>query len=125
MPFGRKSAKPRPFLNEAGLYEYAVRSLGRQMRSEADLRRLMKARVEPGEGGEAVVAAVIVRLKEYGFLNDVTFAETYARLRQQNEKLGERRVRKDLRQKGVHGELIAEKAKFTTPLAVPVMVSHG
>ena len=39
MPFARKSAQPSPFLNEAGLYDYAVKSLGRAMRSEAELRR--------------------------------------------------------------------------------------
>ena len=108
MPFGRKSAKPRPFLDEAGLYDYAVKALGRQMRSEAELRRRMRARVEPNEPGEAVIAAVIARLKEYGYLDDAAFAETYARLRQQNEKLGQRRVRQDLRQKGVGSKLIAE-----------------
>ena len=102
MPFKRKSAKPRTFLNEAGLFEYATRALGRQMRSEAELRRLMKRRVEPGEDGEAAIAKVVARLKEYGYLNDVAFAETYARLRQENEKLGQRRVRQDLQQKGVH-----------------------
>jgi len=95
-------------LNEAGLYEYGVRSLGRQMRTEADLRRLMKTRVEPGERGDAMVAAALARLREHGYLDDAAFAETYARLRQQNEKLGERRVRNDLKQKGVHGDLIAE-----------------
>ncbi len=44
MPFPRKSAKPKAFLNEAGLYDYAVKALGRQMRSEAELRRLMSMR---------------------------------------------------------------------------------
>jgi regulatory protein len=108
MPFGRKSAKPRAFLNEAGLYEYGVNSLGRQMRTEADLRRLMQRRVEPGERGEAAIAAVLARLREHGYLDDAAFAETYARLRQQNEKLGMRRVRQDLQQKGVESKLIAE-----------------
>ena len=108
MPFARKPAKPRPFLNEAGLFDYAVKALGRQMRSEADLRRLMKTRAESGERGEAIVAAVVNRLHEYGYLNDATFAETYARLRQENQKLGVRRVRQDLQQKGVATELIAE-----------------
>src|ERR1039458_8078278 len=108
MPFKRKSAKPHAFLNEAGLFEYATGALGRQMRSEAELRRLMKRRVEPGEDGEAIITKVVTRLKEYGYLNDVAFAETYARLRQENEKLGQRRVRQDLQQKGVHSELIAE-----------------
>ena len=108
MPFQRKSAKPRAFLDEAGLYAYAVRALGRQMRTEADLRRLMKARVEPGEHGDAIAAATVARLKDYGFLNDVTFAETYARLRQQNEKLGQRRVQQDMAQKGVPQAIATE-----------------
>jgi regulatory protein len=108
MPFARKSSKPRPLLNEAGLYGYAVKTLGKQMRSEADLRRLMKTRVAPGEPGEAAVAAVLARLKEQHYLDDQSFAETYARLRQENEKLGRRRVRQDLQQKGVASDLIAE-----------------
>jgi regulatory protein len=108
MPFARKSAKPRPFLNEAGLYDYAVKTLARRMRSEADLRRLMKPRVAPEPQGDAAIAAVVARLKEQRYLDDQSFAETYARLRQQNEKLGQRRVKQDLQQKGVHAELIAE-----------------
>jgi regulatory protein len=108
MPYAHKSAKPRAFLNEAGLYEYGVKALGRQMRSEADLRRLMQKRAEPGERGDAAVAAVIAQLKEKRYLDDQSFAETYARLRQQNEKLGVRRVRQDLKQKGVGSELITE-----------------
>jgi regulatory protein len=108
LPFQSKSGKKKEPLNEAGLLEYAIRSLGRAMRSEADLRRLMAARVEPGAQGDAVVAAVVARLKEYGYLNDARFAETYARLRQENEKFGQRRVRQDLQQKGIHTTLIDE-----------------
>jgi regulatory protein len=103
-----KSAKPRAFLNENGLYDYAVKALGRQMRTEVELRRLMQTRVEPGERGEAVIHTVIARLKEHGYLNDAAFAETYARLRQENEKLGSRRVRQDLKLKGVKTELVEE-----------------
>ena len=108
MVFGRKSAKPKAFLSETGLYDYAVKALGRHMRTEAELRRLMRTRVEPGERGEAIVAGVVARLKEQRYLDDQAFAETYARLRQENEKLGVRRVRQDLQQKGVGTELIAE-----------------
>jgi regulatory protein len=108
MPFARKASKPRAFLNEAGLYDYAVKALGRHMRSEAELRRLMKTRVEPGERGDAVIAAVLIRLREHGYLNDAAFAETYARLRHENEKLGQRRVRQDLQQKGVATDLITD-----------------
>jgi regulatory protein len=78
------------------------------MRTEAELRRLMKARVEPGERGEAVVEAVIARLKEQRYLDDQSYAETYARLRKDNEKLGQRRVRQNLQQKGVSPGLINE-----------------
>ena len=72
------------------------------------MRRLMRARVEPGERGEAIVAATTARLKDYGFLNDVAFAETYARLRQQNEKFGQRRVRQDMANKGVPKTIAAD-----------------
>lgn len=71
------------------------------MRTEAELRRLMHQRVESGPAGEALIDKVIGRLKEYGYLDDKSFAETYARLRQENEKLGQRNVRQKLAQKGV------------------------
>jgi regulatory protein len=108
MPFKRKSGKPKPFLDASGLFNYAVKALGRQMRTEADLRRLMKTRVQPGEQGEATVAHVVARLLEHGYLDDAAFAETYARLRQENQKLGQRRVKQDLQHKGVAAALIAE-----------------
>jgi regulatory protein len=78
------------------------------MRAEAELRRLMRQRVEPGERGDAVIAAAVAQLKEHGYLNDQSFAETYARLRQENEKLGQRRVRQVLGQKGVAPQIVNE-----------------
>jgi regulatory protein len=78
------------------------------MRTEVELRRLMNARAASGESGEQAVRAAIARLKEHGYLDDRAFAETYARLRQENEKHGARRVRQDLQKKGIHSELIAE-----------------
>ena len=108
MAFARKSAKPKAFLNESGLFDYAVKALGRQMRTEHDLRRLMKQRATPDANGNAAIAVALTRLKEFGYLNDASFAETYARLRQENQKFGVRRVRQDLQQKGVHSDLITE-----------------
>jgi regulatory protein len=108
MSFSRQSAKPKPLLDANGLYDFAVKALSRHMRSEAELRRLMKPRVEPGERGEAALAAALTRLREHGYLDDAAFAETYARLRQQNDKLGQRRVRQDLQQKGVASTLITD-----------------
>jgi regulatory protein len=100
--------KPKPFLSESGLYDYAIRALARTMRTEVELRRQMKLRVEPGERGDAVINAVVARLKEQHFLDDQSYAETYARLRQQNEKLGVRRVRQNLQMKGVAAALITD-----------------
>ena len=107
MPFGRTS-KPRPPLNESGLYNHALRALGRTMRTEADLHRLLHQRAEPGPTGEAAVVSVLTRLKEHGYLNDQAFAETYSRLRLENEKLGQRNVRQKLQQKGVPTPIINE-----------------
>ena len=101
-------ASPAPSSTRPASSTTPSSALGRQMRTEADLRRLMKRRVEPGERGDGVIDTVVARLIEYGYLDDASFAETYARLRQENEKLGVRRVRQDLQQKGVDKDLIAE-----------------
>jgi regulatory protein len=100
--------KPKAFLNESGLYEYAVKALGRLMRTEAELRRLMHQRVETGPRGDEVVNRVLARLKEHGYLNDQSYAETFARLRQENEKFGRRRVRQALSQKGVSQKIVQQ-----------------
>jgi regulatory protein len=108
MAFARKPAKKKAPLGELGLYDYAIKALGRHMRSEVELRRLMTSVVAPGALGQAVIAAVVNRLKEHGYLNDASYAETYTRLRQENEKLGARRVRQDLQRKGIRPAVIEE-----------------
>jgi regulatory protein len=108
MPFARKPAKPKAPLNESGLYDYAIKALGRSMRTEAELRRLMRARVEHGESGQSIIDTVIARLKEHGYLDDKSYAEVFTRLRQENEKLGSRTVRQKLAQKGVPAPIANE-----------------
>ena len=66
----------------------------------------MKERVEPGPGGEGVVQAVVARLKEQRYLDDRSYAETYSRLRRENEKFGQRRVRQALGQRGVSSKVV-------------------
>jgi len=105
MPFSPRK-KPEP-LDEAALYQYAVGALGRQMRTVAELKRLMIRRVEPGESGEAKVAAVVARLLDQSYLDDPAFASTYTRLRQENQSFGKRRVQQELTRKGLQGELVA------------------
>jgi regulatory protein len=100
--------KPKPHLNESGLYNYAIKALARHMRTEAELRRLMRMRVEPGDNGLAIIDTTVARLKENGYLDDAAYAEIYARLRQQNEKLGQRRVSQALTQKGVAKQIVTD-----------------
>jgi regulatory protein len=102
-----KVRKPPILLDEAALYQYAVRSLGRQMRTVAELRRLMSRRVEPGEPGESKMAAVVERLLDQRYLDDPAFASTYTRLRQENQGFGKRRVQQELTRKGLQAELVA------------------
>lgn len=107
MPFGRPKKQSDP-LDEAALHEFAVKSLGRRMRSVSELRRLMQAKVEREESGTAKIDKVIARLKEYGYLDDTAFAENYTQLRQQNEKFGQRRVRQELGRKGIAQQTISD-----------------
>ena len=105
MPFSPRK-KPEP-LDEAALYQYAVGALARQMRTVAELKRLMSRRVEPGESGEAKIAAVVAHLLDQRYLDDPAFASTYTRLRQENQSFGKRRVQQELIRKGLQGELVA------------------
>ena len=105
MAFARP--KRREPVGEAGLFEYAVGALARRMRTERDLRRLMKLRAEEGEAGVKAMDAVVARLKELNYLSDTRFAEDYTRVRKEHEKFGRRRVQQDLMQKGVGKELVA------------------
>ena len=77
------------------------------MKSERDLRRKLLDRVEPGEEGEARAQAVLAKLKDLGYLSDERFAADYTRLRQENDKLGRRRVQQGLMQKGISMPLAA------------------
>ena len=103
----RSRVRKPAILDEAALYEYAVRLLGQQMRTTAEVRRLLRRRVEPGETGDAKVSAVVTRLKEQRYLDDAAYAQDYTRLRQENASLGRRRVQQDLMRKGVQSALIS------------------
>ena len=108
MAFSRP--KKRPY-SEDELYEYAVEALARRMRTVAELKRMMRARLEDAESeyGQTLVELVIRRLKDQGYLNDSQYAASYSSLRRDNQKFGRMRVITDLKAKGVHGAVI-EKA---------------
>ena len=102
MPFKRV---PKTY-DEESLYEYAIAALGRQMRTVAEIKRLMRRRVGDQPHGELLVEVVVARLKMHHYLNDTSYAESYARFRKENEKFGRMRVVQDLKIKGVHGDII-------------------
>jgi regulatory protein len=104
-------AFPRPkrrFYSEEELYEYAVGALARRMRTVAELKRLLRARVEDADSeyGKTLVELIIRRLKDRGYLNDSQYAAYFSSLRRDNQKFGRMRVVTDLKAKGMHGDVI-------------------
>ena len=102
---------PRPkkkFYSEEELYEYAVGALARRMRTVAELKRLLRARVEDAESeyGKTLVELIIRRLKDRGYLNDSQYAAYFSSLRRDNQKFGRMRVVTDLKAKGMHSDVI-------------------
>ena len=93
MGFGR----PRKLETEGELYEYAVGALGRRMRSVAELKRLLRQRVEiETEIGQTLVELVVRRLKDQGYLSDAKYAAAYSAFRRDNG-LPEQRIRRGIR----------------------------
>src|SRR5947209_1717834 len=94
--------------SESELYDYAVGALARRMRTVAELKRLMRARVEDAESeyGQTLIELVIRRLKDQSYLNDSRYAAAYSSMRRDNQKLGRMRVVTELKTRGVHGDVI-------------------
>ena len=91
---------------EATLYDFAVGALARKMRTVAELKRLLRNKTFAADNSEAMIEAVIRKLKDQKYLNDSQYAALYSRNRKENEKFGKRRVITDLKTKGVHGDVI-------------------
>jgi regulatory protein len=106
LPFVPFPRPKRTYDTEDALYDYAVKALGRRMRTVAELKRLMRQRVPEGEIGTVLIEMVVLRLKEQKYLNDTNYAAAYSSFRRDNEKFGRRRVITDLKAKGVHADVI-------------------
>ena len=99
--------RPKKVQTEDELYQYAVGALGRRMRTVAELKRLLRPRVEAETDiGQTLVELVIRKLKDQGYLSDAKYAAAYSAFRRDNEKFGRRRVITDLKIKGVHGDVL-------------------
>jgi regulatory protein len=103
-------ARGRRLETETDLYEYALGALARRMRTVAELKRLLRKRVDAeSEIGKTLVELVVRRLKDRGYLDDAKYAAAYSAFRRDNEKYGQRRVITELKSKGVVAEVL-EKA---------------
>ncbi|MCX6623582.1 MAG: RecX family transcriptional regulator [Acidobacteria bacterium] len=91
-------------LDAEALFQYALRLLGGKASSTGDLKEKLKRRA----AGAADIDPVIARCKEYGYLNDKKFAESYAAARLENQSHGRGRVLRDLRQRRI-APALAEK----------------
>ena len=85
---GRGPRKPKPKLAAAELFDLAVASLARRAQSSAELRNRLRLRAAE----ESSIDEVIVRLREYGYLNDRKFAETFVESRLSNQGFGRTRT---------------------------------
>ncbi len=92
--------RPRQ-LSADQLWAYALKKLSGRAASSGEIRTSLLARaLEPSD-----VDGILGRLKEYGYLNDARYAESFASARLENEGLGQSRVLRDLRQHRVAPDL--------------------
>lgn len=99
----------RIYDTEFSLYDYAVRTLTRKMRTVVELKRLLRAHAPSEVKGEDLVELVIARLKKQNYLNDSNYASIYARTRKETKRFGKNRIALDLKAKGVFGEIIQKE----------------
>jgi regulatory protein len=84
--------RKRAPLDANGLWEFALKTLGARACSSGELRQKLRTRAER----VADVDATLARLKEYRYLDDRRFAESFAAARLENQRLGKHRVVRDL-----------------------------
>lgn len=85
-------------------YQRALRYLSLRPRSESE----MVTYLEGKEYTEQVIAAVMARLREKGYVDDEAFARFWVDNRTRFRPRGARALRYELRQKGVEGSTIEE-----------------
>jgi regulatory protein len=85
------------------VFQRAAKLLAAKQRSVEELRE----RLLEGRGAtKANVEEVIARLREYGYLDDEKFAQSYASLRLRERPIGRRRLQRDLWLKKVDKQTI-------------------
>lgn len=103
-PFDREAYEA--FLRERAYpfaMEKAVALLAMRSRTQRELREALRLAAYP----EAVIERVIERMNDAGYIDDESFAKGWASSRT-SKGMGARRIRMELRQKGVDQETIEE-----------------
>ena len=96
--------RPPKKLDADGLWGYSLKLLGGRALSTGEVRQKLISRAE----NEADVELTISKLRDYGYLNDTRFAESFATWRRDNEGFGRMRVLRDLRQRRVAPNVAGE-----------------
>lgn len=86
-------------------FQRAAKLLAAKPRSIAELRERLLARHGVTD---KLVEEVIARLKEYGYLDDERFAQSYASLKVKQTPIGRRRLQQNLKMKKVSNEVADE-----------------
>jgi regulatory protein len=89
--------KKKRSLDAAGLWEYSMRCVAARAQTTGEIREKLRRRAECVDDIDATIA----KLKEYGFLDDRKFAETFATSRLENQGFGKQRATQDLRRRRI------------------------
>ena len=97
--------RPSNLLDANGLWDYALKILGIRALSAGELRTKLSRKAAQA----ADIDGIMARLREYRFIDDGKFAESFAESRRDSQGFGKFRVMRDLQQRKV-GRTEAEKA---------------
>lgn len=83
-------------------YNQAVNYLAKVKRTELEVRKFLKAKIE----GDFIIAEVITKLKEMKFLDDEDYAYSYVRTKKNTTDKGPDGIKREMKEKGIDPALI-------------------
>jgi regulatory protein len=85
-------------------YDKALYSLTRRARSEKEIIQKLK----DSKFHDKIIDAVIVKLKDLNYINDVEFTRLFIEEKRTSKHIGKRRLVEELKNKGIESSLIVE-----------------
>jgi regulatory protein len=101
-------------MDETAVFDQAVRWLAQRPYGVAELARRLKQRLEPKGIDPHLIEHVIAKCQRLGYLDDERFAVSFIRYRMLQRGQGERRLRHELRERGVSDTLITQALEQVT-----------